>query len=318
MTTQQRQMCGESSGGAAVEIDRALLLNVGYRLLGSVADAEDAVQEACARWYAQPPQARAAIVSPSAWLVTAVSRICLDVLGSARARRERYVGEWLPEPVPAGAAWTSHAASGWTADPAERAALADSLRTAVLVVVELMTPAERVAFVLHDVFGYPFTEVGRVLGRSPQACRQLATSARRRVRAGAPGRGAGGADERAVTAFRVAWESGDVAGLVRVLDPDAVAVTDGGGLVSAAVAPVPGAAAVARFLVDVFERRPDLTLREALVNGTPGLVGEVSGTTVTVISLRVSGGRIDRVWVVRNPEKLSMWPGRGRAGRPAR
>jgi RNA polymerase sigma-70 factor (ECF subfamily) len=313
MTRQQQQMCGETSRETAVEIDRRLLLNVAYRLLGSVTDAEDAVQEACARWYARSPQARAAVGSPSAWLVTVVSRICLDVLGSARVRRERYVGQWLPEPVPAGAPWTSHAASGRTTDPAEQAALADSLRTAVLVVLELLTPAERVAFVLHDVFGYPFTEIGRVLGRSPQACRQLAAAARRRVRAGAPARGAGSADAQAVTAFRAAWEAGDVAGLVRVLDPDAVAVTDGGGLVSAAVDPVPGAAAVARFLVDVFARRPELTVREAVVNGAPGLVAEESGTTVTVISLRVSGGRIDRVWVVRNPDKLSAWGAPDRA-----
>jgi RNA polymerase sigma-70 factor (ECF subfamily) len=291
----------------ATEVDRGLLLNVSYRLLGSVADAEDAVQEAYARWYAQPPQARAAITSASAWLVTTVTRICLDVLGSARARRERYVGEWLPEPVPARAPWTGQAASGWTADPAEHAALADSLDMAALIVLQLMTPAERVAFVLHDVFGYPFAEIATVLGRSQQACRQLAASARRRVRAAAPGRGAGTGHARAVPAFRAAWEARDVAALVRLLDPDAVAVTDGGGLISAATAPIEGPAAVARFLVGVFERQPDLIVREALVNGLPGLVGESSGRTVAVVSFRFAGDHIDRVWAVRNPEKLRRW-----------
>ncbi len=291
----------------ATDVDRGLLLNVGYRLLGSVADAEDAVQEAYARWYAQPPQARAAIVSPSAWLVTTVTRICFDVLGSARARRERYVGEWLPEPVPAHAPWTSQAASGWTADPAEHAALADSLDMAVLTVLELMTPAERVAFVLHDVFSYPFVEIAAVLDRSQQACRQLAASARRRLRADAAARGADTGHARTVPAFRAAWEARDVAALVRMLDPAAVAVTDGGGLVSAATTPIEGPAAIARFLIEVFERQPDLTVREALVNGVPGLVAESSHDTVAVISLRVSGDHIDRVWAVRNPEKLRGW-----------
>ncbi|WP_205624291.1 sigma-70 family RNA polymerase sigma factor, partial [Amycolatopsis vancoresmycina] len=151
--------------------ERQQLIGLAYRLLGSVSDAEDVVQEAYGRWYALTGPQREAIESPAAWLTTVAGRICLDLLGSARVRRERYVGEWLPEPVPAGR----------LADPADRVTRDESVTMAFLVVLDAMTPAERVAFVLHDVFGYPFAEVATVLGRTPAACRQLAGSARRRI-----------------------------------------------------------------------------------------------------------------------------------------
>lgn len=168
--------------GDGVVGERRQLINVAYRLLGSLAEAEDAVQEAYARWYALPPSRRDEIASPGAWLTTVTGRICLDVLGSARARRERYVGAWLPDPLP-GRAGRPHGTSG---DPADQLVLDESVTMAFLVVLETMTPAERVAFVLHDVFRYPFAEVVGVLDRSPAACKQLAASARRRVRTGAP------------------------------------------------------------------------------------------------------------------------------------
>ncbi len=158
--------------------ERRHLINLAYRLLGSLADAEDAVQETYARWYALPPEQQEAIRSPGAWLTTVASRICLDLLGSARARRERYVGEWLPEPLPEPAEQPGLPA---TADPADRVTLDESVTMAFLVVLETMTPAERVAFVLHDVFRYSFTEVAEIVGRTPAACRQLASSARRRL-----------------------------------------------------------------------------------------------------------------------------------------
>src|SRR5690348_3713760 len=154
--------------------ERRQLINLAYRMLGSLADAEDAVQETYARWYALSPEQQAAIESPGAWLSKVASRVCLDMLGSARARRERYVGEWLPEPIPA---------PEESADPADRVTLDESVNMAFLVVLESMTPAERVAFILHDVFRYPFADVADIVGRSPAACRQLATSARRRIRA---------------------------------------------------------------------------------------------------------------------------------------
>lgn len=159
--------------------ERRQLINLTYRLLGSLADAEDVVQETYARWYAMSRQQQQAIQSPGGWLMTVASRICLDQLGSARARRERYVGEWIPEPVPAPTEW----ASGTAADPADRVTLDESINMAFLVVLESMTPAERVAFILHDVFRYAFVEVAEIVGRTPAACRQLASSARRRIRA---------------------------------------------------------------------------------------------------------------------------------------
>src|SRR2546421_5996467 len=139
---------------SAVMAERRRLINLAYRMLGSLADAEDAVQETYARWYAMSAEQQEAIESPGAWLTTAASRICLDLLGSARARRERYVGEWLPEPLP-GSAGPVAGSSGSAADPADRITLDESVNMAFLVVLESMTPAERVAFILHDVFGYP-------------------------------------------------------------------------------------------------------------------------------------------------------------------
>jgi RNA polymerase sigma factor (sigma-70 family) len=170
-------------GLSAVMSERRQLINLAYRLLGSLAEAEDAVQETYARWYAMSRQQQDAIESPGAWLTTVASRICLDLLGSARARRERYVGEWIPEPVPEPAEWTGGRPGPTPVDPADRVTLDESINMAFLVVLESMTPAERVAFILHDVFRYPFAHVAEVTGRTPAACRQLASSARRRIRA---------------------------------------------------------------------------------------------------------------------------------------
>ena len=165
----------------AVMSERRQLINLAYRLLGSLAEAEDAVQETYARWYAISGQQRDAIALPGAWLTTVASRICLDMLVSARARRERYVGEWIPEPLPERTEWITGRPSGTTTDPADRVTLDESVSMAFLVVLESMTPAERVALILHDVFGYPFAEVAQITGRTPAACRQLASSARRRI-----------------------------------------------------------------------------------------------------------------------------------------
>jgi RNA polymerase sigma factor (sigma-70 family) len=293
---------------ASVTADRRLLMNVAYRLLGSVSEAEDAVQEAYTRWYAQPDDGRAAIASPTGWLVTVTTRICLDVLGSARARRERYVGEWLPEPVPSAAQWTSQAASDRAVDPADRVTLDESLSMALLVVLESMTPAERVAFILHDVFSYTFAEVGEIVGRSPQACRQLATSARRRVRQARRDRISVQEHARVVSVFKDALESGDLTSLVEILDPDAVAVPDGGGRIRAAILPIEGAETIARYLLGLRVLQPDLTFRVATVNGRAGLVArDATGRALAVISVAIAHGRIERIWATRNPEKLAGW-----------
>src|SRR5262250_1283534 len=169
MTTQSVPGHGRADRGPAAVIgERHQLINLAYRLLGSLAEAEDAVQEAYARWYAMTAPQQDAIASPGAWLTTVASRICLTLLGSARARRERYVGAWIPEPLPASAEWITGQAGGAAAgpaDPADRITLDESVTMAFLVVLEAVTPAERVALILHDVFGYPFAEVAQIVGR---------------------------------------------------------------------------------------------------------------------------------------------------------
>jgi RNA polymerase sigma factor (sigma-70 family) len=170
-------------GLSAIMSERRQLINLAYRLLGSLAEAEDVVQEAYARWYAMSRQEQEAIESPGAWLTTVASRICLDLLGSARARRERYVGEWIPEPLPEPAEWIGRRPGGATVDPADRVTLDESINMAFLVVLESMTPAERVAFTLHDVFRYSFAEVAEITGRTPAA-----SSAPRSGRSKAPSR----------------------------------------------------------------------------------------------------------------------------------
>ncbi|MER7728063.1 RNA polymerase sigma factor SigJ [Streptomyces sp. NPDC096323] len=294
---------GTSADGIAGE--RRQLLNVAYRLLGSLAEAEDAVQEAYARWYALPQARRDEIASPGAWLSTVTGRICLDVLGSARARRERYVGAWLPEPLPDRTEWDRGRGADHT-DPADQMVLDESVTMAFLVVLESMTPAERVAFVLHDVFRYPFAEIAGILGRTSAACKQLAASARRRVRvAEAPVTAAGQAT--AVRHVKEAWETKNIAALVDLLDPAAVMTADGGGLAGTALRPIEGGALIAQYMVAIADKAPGLELLERSVNGLPGLVAQRDGVVMTVASFEVVDGCVTRIWVVRNPEKLRPW-----------
>jgi RNA polymerase sigma-70 factor (ECF subfamily) len=287
--------------------ERRQLINLTYRLLGSLADAEDAVQETYARWYAMSRQQQEAIESPGAWLTTVASRICLDLLGSARARRERYVGEWIPEPLPEPAEWIS-GQPGATADPADRVTLDESVNMAFLVVLESMTPAERVAFILHDVFRYPFAEVAGIAGRTPAACRQLASSARRRIRASQPPAAPAARQAGLVRDFKKAWEAKDINALIGLLDPGATVIADGGGLASAALRPIEGGEQIARYVVDIAGRAPgNVTILERTVNGQPGLVAQQDGVTVTVFAFDVAGDQIKRIWAVRNPDKLRPW-----------
>ncbi|WP_433434983.1 RNA polymerase sigma factor SigJ [Nonomuraea sp. CA-141351] len=294
-------------GLSAIMSERRQLINLAYRLLGSLADAEDVVQETYARWYAMSRQQQEAIESPGGWLTKVASRICLDLLGSARARRERYVGEWIPEPLPERTEWINARPGGTTVDPADRVTLDESVNMAFLVVLDSMTPAERVAFILHDVFQYSFAEVAEIIGRTPAACRQLAWSARRRI--GASQAPATPAAQRAgiVKDFKQAWEAKDINALIGLLDPDATMIADGGGLVSAALRPIEGSERVARYMVDIAGRVPGLTILERTVNGQPGLVAERDGVVLTVAAFDVAGDRIMRIWAVRNPEKLRPW-----------
>jgi DNA-directed RNA polymerase specialized sigma24 family protein len=263
------------------------------------------VRRAYARWYAMSSQQREAIASPGAWLTTVASRICLNVLGSARARRETYVGAWLPEPLPDPAEWSS-GRPGAAADPADRVTLDESVSMAFLVVLESMTPAERVALILHDVFGYRFTEVAEVTGRSPAACRQLASVARRRVRTSRAPVASPARQASIVRDFKKAWESSDIGALIGILDPEATVTADGGGLVTAALRPIEGAGQIARFCAGIAGIALNMTVRERTVNGQPGLVAELDGV-VTVFAFGIAGDRIKHIWAVRNPEKLRSW-----------
>ena len=287
--------------------ERRRLINLAYRLLGSLADAEDAVQETYARWYAMTPEQQDAIGSPGAWLTTVASRICLDLLGSARARRERYVGEWIPEPLPDHTEQLTGRPGG-PADPADRVTLDESVSMAFLVVLDAMTPAERVAFILHDVFGYPFADVAEITGRTPAACRQLASSARRRVRAAQAPAAPTARQAGLVRAFRQAWEAKDIGALIGLLDPGATVIADGGGLANAALRPIEGAEEIARYIVDLASRAAsNVTILEHTVNGQPGLVAQQDGVTVTVFAFAVTSDRITHIWAVRNPDKLRPW-----------
>ncbi|MGA1836907.1 RNA polymerase sigma factor SigJ [Herbiconiux sp. 11R-BC] len=322
--------------------ERPRLTGIAFRMLGTLADAEDAVQESYLRWHGLGEAERAGIVSPAAWLTRVVSRICLDLLGSARARRERYVGEWLPEPVPVGPGGGMFAAAGASvalADPLERVALDESVSTALLVVLESLTPAERVVFVLHEVFAVPFGEIAEVVGRSSDACRQLATSARRHVREGRATAAPAAQHDEVVRAFVAAAGGGDLAALLALLDPSVELRSDGGGFVSAARKPVVGALNVARFLLGIAEKNPHAELAERVTADGVVLTFAYGGVVAGVITLGVaagapsqptasgagiagepaapgagvveapaaSGPRISEVWIMMNPEKLTLW-----------
>jgi len=313
--------------------ERDHLMRVAYRMLGSWTDAEDAVQDAWLRCSAAlgDPRARAEIRDLRAWLTTAVGRICLDILRSARVRRESYVGSWLPEPVvsrlpgagalagvggraaPGGAG----TATGFAPDPADRAALRDDIGFALLVVLERLTPEQRVAFVLHDVFEVPFDEIASVLGATPAAARQLASRARRAVADGGPRHTADLAEQRRVlSAFLAATESGDIDGLIAVLAPDVVMIGDGGGTAPAGRRPVTGAVQVARFVLGLLRRArketSGLAAEPVLVNGALGWLVEADfpdGQRLRmVMAFAVESGRITGIFDQLNPAKLARVP----------
>lgn len=274
------------------EEHRAHLMRVAYHLMGTVSEAEDAVQEA----YLRLVRADATqIGDPRSWLTTTLTRICLDQLTSARARREQYVGPWLPEPVVRPAA---------VLGPEDRLTLDDSVSLAMLVVLESLSPAERIVFVLHEAFGFAHAEIARIVGRQETSCRQLLARARRHVHQRAP-RFTPDRDEHrtVVTAFLRAASEGDLEALAGVLDPRVVLRSDGGGHISAARRPVTGARNVARLLLGVAARdRADGRMTE--VNGMPGAVFTRDGRVVGVMAFTVFADRINEIDFVVNPEKL--------------
>ncbi|HEY4280125.1 MAG TPA: RNA polymerase sigma factor SigJ [Conexibacter sp.] len=314
------------------ELDRAwrehhrVARDVAYRLLGSVVEAEDAVQEAYVRLARQP---EGAVDDVRAWLVVVVSRICLDFLGSARVMREAYIGPWLPEPIVemaatgGGGGGTAGAGVGARAleavgaagsspldDPAQRVTLDDSVRMALLVVLEQLTPAERVAFVLHDVFQLPYGEIGEIVGRRADACRQLASRARRRIAPDAEAAGAEPVDaeqERKVTErFLAACAGGDLDALAAELDPDVLLRADGGGRVQAPRRPVRGRDVVVKIVANGLRNFPGLTVSGASVNGGPGgVVRLADGTLAGVLAFTVRESRIVGIELLANPDKLA-------------
>jgi RNA polymerase sigma-70 factor (ECF subfamily) len=299
-----------STGGArreelacAFTEQRARLVSLAYRLSGSVADAEDAVQEAWIRLQRADAGPATAPLDVPAWLTTTTTRIALDQLRSAGRRKETYVGPWLPEP-------RLGEGIGPVAAPLpdEAAALADELSFAVMVVLEALTPAQRAAFILHDTFGVPFDEIARVLDRTPAAVRQLASRAREQVAAGARRERADAATHRrTLEAFLAASAGGDLDALVRVLDPSVVYRADGGGLVRTALNVVSGPDMVGRLVLGVLRRGgSDVTVSVRHVNGAPGLVFARGDALVGVVALDVTAqGRVAAIDVLMNPEKLA-------------
>lgn len=283
---------------ALFENRRPAMTGLAYRMLGSRADAEDVVQDAWLRWRTVEPET---VEDGAAFLNRVVARLCLDRLKSARARREVYVGEWLPEPV---------VEEDFDAAPG---ALDSDLSVAFLLALERLTPLERAAFLLHDVFDCPFGEIARTLGRGEAACRQLAARARRHVREARPRYRPSPDEERALTtAFLLAAMTGDEVSLRNLLTKDVVWHADGGGKVSASLNPVYGLDNAVRLILGIRKKWPPLagtTARLARINGQPGIVLSLDGLVFQTMGLDLVDGRIAAVYTVRNPDKLARLNG---------
>jgi RNA polymerase sigma-70 factor (ECF subfamily) len=287
---------------ASFEPHRRRLLGLAYRMLGSMAEAEDAVQETYLRWHGAD---RGSVADARAFLMTTTTRICLDVLKSARVRREEYVGPWLPDPV------TDTAALA----PDAQTELAEDLSVALLLALDRLSPLERAAFLLHDVFDYSFTQVAGALGRNEAACRQLASRARSRVRearpvGSLPARTAASAVDpkhaALLSAFVTASRSGELDTLMRLLASEARIVTDGGGKVPAALNVIEGADRVAAFLAGVVRKgwTDDMTVRFDTINGLPGLIVSGPKGLIQTNAFEIENNVVTAIYVVRNPDKL--------------
>ena len=279
----------DGDAAAAFEPHRRYLAGVAYRMLGSVTEAEDVVQDAFLRWTTVD---RGTVDDPRAYLARVVARLCLDRLKSARAQREQYVGTWLPEPL--------------VEEPASPASVADDISVALFMTLERLSPLERAAFLLHDVFDMDYAAIASVLDRSEAACRQLATRARDHVREQRPRfERTQEAESRLVGAFAAAMISGDVDALASILAEDAVLYSDGGGKRVAAINPIVGRDRVGRFLLGIRSKRMGVLPRAtpARINGLPGFVLELEDGPETV-ALETSADAIVAVYIVRNPDKL--------------
>ncbi|MEO3872962.1 RNA polymerase sigma-70 factor [Nonomuraea sp. B12E4] len=287
------------------EDHRTLLTGVAYRILGSVADAEDVVQEAWLRWSGVDQET---VADPRAYLVRVTSRLAIDRLRWAKSRRESYVGPWLPEPISTGP------------DVAEHAELADSVELALLVVLETLSPLERAVFVLREAFDLPFAQIAEIIGRAEPATRQLARRARDHVREKRPRFDVDRDERRRITErFINASANGDLGGLIELFSGEVTMVSDGGGKARAALRAITGAEHVGRYLLSIntpaniarfmasigLADVPDMSLGTATVNNAPALVISAGGRVVTVVSLLISDGRIDTIYLMANPEKIA-------------
>lgn len=277
------------------ETHRSLLRGIAYRMLGSLADAEDMVQESWLRWSHSDITG---IQNPRSWLVTTVSRLCLDRLKSARMQREEYYGVWLPDP--------------YSAEMTEdRSDIDDSVSIALMLVLEKLSRTERAGFLLHDVFGFTFDEVAGILGKTPVACRKLVSRARERVHADRPRFTTSREEhEELLSRFMAACRAGEVAPLLELLHPDAELHSDGGGKAITAPKVLDNPALIAKFFVRIArETRPSGGFREtkaAFFNGVPGVLVFNKGELVSAIALEVINGQIVRIYAHRNPEKLKL------------
>ena len=283
--------------GDAYQELRPLLFSIAYRMVGSASEAEDLVQEAYLRFH-RAVSGGAVVESPKAYLSAVTTRLAIDHLRSARARRERYVGAWLPEPL----------VTGEEPDPAGHAETADSLSLAFLVLLERLSPLQRAVFLLHEVFGYGYAEIAGLVGRSEDNCRQIAARARRHVEAGRPRFEASRRQrEELARRFFAAVDQGDTEGLVGLLAADAVLHGDGGGKAPALAAPLHGAERIARLLLGLARRGRDVGMRftPAEINGHPGLLAfDPAGRVVSVLALDIADGRVQTVRSIVNPDKL--------------
>jgi RNA polymerase sigma-70 factor (ECF subfamily) len=274
------------------EENRSHLRAVAYRMLGSLSEADDAVQEA---WLRLSRSDTSDVENLSGWLTTVVGRVCLDTLRSRRARREEPLDVHVPEPI------VSHADR---IDPEQEALLADSVGLALLVVLETLAPAERLAFVLHDMFAVPFDEIAPIVDRTPAAARQLASRARRRVQGNTPVPDADLSRQReVVNAFLAASRGGDFDALLAVLDPDVVLRADGGAMSQGLSKLVRGARAVVEQALTFSQYTP--YVRPALVNGTPGLITVPNGEAFAVMGFTITNGRIVEIDILADPARLS-------------
>ena len=285
---------------ASFEPHRRRLRGLAYRMLGSIAEADDAVQETYLRWHATD---RGAIAEPRAFLITTTTRICLDVLKSARVRREEYVGPWLPDPV------TDTEALA----PDAQTEIAEDLSVALLLALDRLSPLERAAFLLHDVFDYSFAQVAATLDRNEAACRQLASRARTRVREARPAGPAQTPRDQVdpkhaalLSAFLTASRSGDLDGLTKLLTADARLVADGGGKAQAALNVLEGAHRVAAFLAGAVKKgwTSDLRVELGTINGLPGAIISGPQGVVQTTAVELEGDLVKAIYVVRNPDKL--------------